>query len=49
MSSTPEQLEQAVVEPAQEGDAQAQPSDDELVVEDLLVEDVSIDGMCGVY
>jgi mycofactocin precursor len=22
---------------------------DELVVEDLLVEDVSIDGMCGVY
>ena len=24
-------------------------SDDELVVEDLLVEDVSIDGMCGVY
>jgi mycofactocin precursor len=24
-------------------------SDDALVVEDLLVEDVSIDGMCGVY
>lgn len=23
--------------------------DDALVVEDLLVEDVSIDGMCGVY
>jgi mycofactocin precursor len=23
--------------------------DAELVVEDLLVEDVSIDGMCGVY
>jgi mycofactocin precursor len=23
--------------------------DEELVVEDLLVEDVSIDGMCGVY
>jgi mycofactocin precursor len=23
--------------------------DDVLVVEDLLVEDVSIDGMCGVY
>jgi mycofactocin precursor len=26
-----------------------QPSGEELVVEDLLVEDVSIDGMCGVY
>jgi mycofactocin precursor len=24
-------------------------TDDELVEEDLLVEDVSIDGMCGVY
>jgi mycofactocin precursor len=23
--------------------------DDEVVAEDLLVEDVSIDGMCGVY
>ena len=26
-----------------------QPSDKDLVLEDLLVEDVSIDGMCGVY
>jgi mycofactocin precursor len=25
------------------------PADEALVVEDLLVEDVSIDGMCGVY
>ncbi len=25
------------------------PAEQELVVEDLLVEDVSIDGMCGVY
>jgi mycofactocin precursor len=25
------------------------PEEDELVEEDLLVEDVSIDGMCGVY
>jgi mycofactocin precursor len=25
------------------------PSDAELVLDDLLVEDVSIDGMCGVY
>jgi mycofactocin precursor len=27
----------------------AQDTEDTLVVEDLLVEDVSIDGMCGVY
>jgi mycofactocin precursor len=27
----------------------ADESDDQLVEEDLLVEDVSIDGMCGVY
>jgi mycofactocin precursor len=26
-----------------------QPADDGLVVDELLVEDVSIDGMCGVY
>jgi mycofactocin precursor len=34
-----------------EADAdEAQPSSDEqLVLEDLLIEDVSIDGMCGVY
>lgn len=25
------------------------PDDDELVAVDVLVEDVSIDGMCGVY
>jgi mycofactocin precursor len=25
------------------------PEEDELLEEDLLVEDVSIDGMCGVY
>jgi mycofactocin precursor len=24
-------------------------SDDEIVVEEMLVEEVSIDGMCGVY
>ena len=28
---------------------EAVPEDDALVEEDLLVEDVSIDGMCGVY
>ena len=37
----------ALVEPAVE-DA-AQPSSAEVVEQDLLVEDVSIDGMCGVY
>lgn len=25
------------------------PADEELLSEDLLIEDVSIDGMCGVY
>jgi mycofactocin precursor len=29
-------------------DAQT-PCDDDLVEEDLLVEEISIDGMCGVY
>jgi mycofactocin precursor len=27
----------------------AQPAEDDLVAGELLVEDVSIDGMCGVY
>lgn len=35
--------EDAVAAPAEA------PADEELVLEDLLVEDVSIDGMCGVY
>jgi mycofactocin precursor len=30
-------------------DAVLDTEDDQLVEEDLLVEDVSIDGMCGVY
>lgn len=46
MSTAPEQLEETAVE--REPD-QAPPETEELVVEDLLVEDVSIDGMCGVY
>lgn len=29
--------------------ATAEEGEDDLVLEDLLVEDVSIDGMCGVY
>jgi mycofactocin precursor len=51
LSITPEQLEDTAVEPEIEEDpaAAAGPSDQELVVEDLLIEDVSIDGMCGVY
>jgi mycofactocin precursor len=50
MSIIPEQLEEPAVEPRSDGDTATQPSsDEELVVEDLLVEDVSIDGMCGVY
>jgi mycofactocin precursor len=38
------------VHPAQgPGDGMPAPADDALVEADLLVEDVSIDGMCGVY
>jgi mycofactocin precursor len=48
MSVAPEQLEEAAVEAEPSEDA-TQASEEELVVEDLLVEDVSIDGMCGVY
>ncbi len=49
MSTTSEQLENTAVEPESVQDADAPPPDEELVVEDLLVEDISIDGMCGVY
>jgi mycofactocin precursor len=39
-----------VTEQAEAGEeAIAEPTVEELVEEDLLVEDVSIDGMCGVY
>jgi len=37
--------EQAGVEPEEAVDVSAE----ELVEDDLLVEDISIDGMCGVY
>lgn len=30
-------------------DAEAEPDTDELVEDELLVEEISIDGMCGVY
>ena len=49
MSITPEELEQTSPEPESDKATATQPSDEELVLEDLLVEDVSIDGMCGVY
>jgi mycofactocin precursor len=48
MSATREQLENAPEAEPDEDTATA-PTEDELVVEDLLVEDISIDGMCGVY
>jgi len=49
MSIIPEQLEQTVPEPESDEETATQASGEELVLEDLLVEDVSIDGMCGVY
>lgn len=49
MSITPEQLEKTDEEREREAKPSAQPEAEELVVEDLLIEDVSIDGMCGVY
>jgi mycofactocin precursor len=39
----------ALAEPERPEPEAADDSQDELVVSDLLVEDVSIDGMCGVY
>ncbi|HEX4282107.1 MAG TPA: mycofactocin precursor MftA [Solirubrobacteraceae bacterium] len=57
MSSIPEQLEATAVEPESDSESESdseekiptEPSGEALVIEDLLVEDVSIDGMCGVY
>jgi mycofactocin precursor len=37
------------LDPAVEDAALPAPADGPLVEDDLLVEDVSIDGMCGVY
>lgn len=44
MSQTAELAESVVVETPESSQ-----SDEALVVEELLVEEVSIDGMCGVY
>jgi mycofactocin precursor len=50
MSTAPEQLEETAVERESEAEiVTRQPPDEALVVEDLVIEDVSIDGMCGVY
>ncbi|HUA07587.1 MAG TPA: mycofactocin precursor MftA [Solirubrobacteraceae bacterium] len=49
MSSRSEQLEQTAPPPEPVEDTVAPPPQEDLVIEDLLVEDVSIDGMCGVY
>ena len=49
MSATREQPENAPAEAEPDEDTATAPTEDELVVEDLLVEDISIDGMCGVY
>jgi mycofactocin precursor len=49
MRIIPEQLEQTVPEPESDEETATLASGEELVLEDLLVEDVSIDGMCGVY
>jgi mycofactocin precursor peptide MftA len=35
--------------PPAESEAVVEEAEDELVEEDLLVEEISIDGMCGVY
>jgi mycofactocin precursor len=48
MGTAPEQLEETAVE-TEPSEHPGQVSNEELVVEDLLVEDVSIDGMGGVY
>jgi mycofactocin precursor len=49
MSIAPEPLEETAVEREPEEETATPPPDEALVVEDLVVEDVSIDGMCGVY
>jgi len=48
METTTDIHPEATAEPV-EGVAPAAGSTEELVVEELLVEEVSIDGMCGVY
>jgi mycofactocin precursor len=46
-ATTQENMTATTPRPAAEGSVEPAPED--LVQEDLLVEDVSIDGMCGVY
>jgi mycofactocin precursor len=42
-------LEDLMADPTIVEDTAATTDDDAVVVEDVLVEEVSIDGMCGVY
>ena len=55
MSNTAERPIASIADPVPDSERQPPPAtvrqagDEDLVVEDLLVEDVSIDGMCGVY
>jgi mycofactocin precursor len=42
-------IEAAPAEPTQTEEEPAGTADETLVAEELLVEEVSIDGMCGVY
>ena len=46
---TPEAEVADTVDDGPAGQADAVPADEGLVEEDLLVEEISIDGMCGVY
>jgi mycofactocin precursor len=50
-TTTPDASQTPREEPTDPRPAPAQivPNDRELVLEDLVIEDVSIDGMCGVY
>lgn len=41
--------ETLAAEPAEPADTVAAPTDENLVLADVLVEEISIDGMCGVY
>ncbi len=47
--SEPVSASPAVDQKPSDTDDAVEPADQEFVVEDLLVEEVSIDGMCGVY
>lgn len=47
--AVPSSQEDAVPDDPNPAPERTEPTDDEVRAEDVLVEDVSIDGMCGVY